>query len=430
MRCLQIQGGDPIRGSVVISGNKNAALPMIAAAMLSEEEIILHNVPDILDVRNMLAIAEALGAESKFQNGSLRLRAGSRFSSEPSLPADLCARIRASLLFAGPLAARYGSARVFPPGGDVIGRRRLDGHFYGLRKLGLEMREEDKCFHFSRQRKLQGADIFLDEASVTATEHIMMTACLAPGSTIIRNAACEPHVTQLAELLKAMGAQISGLDTNQLRIEGVKQLGGAEITLEGDHIEAASYLSLCAACGGQLTLTGKLPPRHYWMTRRIFERFGLNLILRPNLLTLESNSNLQIVPDFGNAIPVIADGPWPQFPSDMLSCLVTVATQARGTVLFFEKMFESRLYFVDKLISMGANIVVCDPHRVVVSGPARLSGCEIPSPDIRAGMALVIAACCAQGESILKNTAMLERGYSNLAANLRSLGCRVQEIEK
>lgn len=427
MHCLKIQGGNQISGSITIAGNKNAALPMIAAAMLSEEEVILHNVPDILDVRNMLAIAEVLGADYTFHNGSLRLRPN--LQAVTSLPAELCARIRASLLFAGPVATRCGEITIAPPGGDIIGRRRLDGHFYGLRKLGIEMQEENHCFHFIRRGQLQGADIFLDEASVTATEHIMMVAALAKGKTIIRNAACEPHVTQLAELLNAMGGKISGMDTNQLHIEGVPQLGGAELTLDGDHIEAASYLSLCAACGGQLTLTGKLPPRHYWMTRRVFERFGLDVVLRPNRITLENHSGLQVVPDFGHAIPVIADGPWPQFPSDMLSCMVTVATQARGTVLFFEKMFESRLYFVDKLIAMGANIVVCDPHRVVVSGPAQLHGCEIPSPDIRAGMALVIAACCANGESILKNTAMLERGYSHLAAKLLSLGCKVQESE-
>lgn len=428
MRYLHIKGPSQISGQVEISGNKNAALPMIAAALLTEEEVILHNVPDILDVRNMLEIIKDLGAEVEFQKDILQIKAKNINKSEIS--AQLCNKIRASMLFAGPLLTRCNEAKLFAPGGDVIGRRRLDGHFYGLKKLGASLDVSEKGFRFVLEKGLSGSDIFLDEASVTVTEHLLMTAALAKGKTIIRNAACEPHVSQLAELLNKMGAKITGIDTNLLIIEGVEKLHGAEFCIDGDHIEAASYISLCAACGGDLEIVGKISPHNYWMARRVFERLGQTFTLKPDYIQVKSDRNLEIVPDFGNLIPVISDGPWPQLPSDMMSCLITVATQVKGNVLFFEKMFESRLYFVDKLIAMGANAVACDPHRVLISGPAKLHGSEIPSPDIRAGMALIIAACCAEGESVVKNADMVYRGYSALPEKLRSLGCIIEEVEQ
>lgn len=424
MNSLIINGPARVQGSIRLSGNKNAALPMIAAAMLCDDDVVLHNVPDILDVRNMLAIAQSLGASVHHENGTLRINSAQVRHGD--VPEKLCTAIRASLLFAGPLCARFGSATLFAPGGDVIGRRRLDTHCYGLKKLGIQSRMEDNPYTFSRSGALHGSDMFLDEASVTATEHIMITACLAPGSTIIRNAACEPHVTQLAELLNAMGAKIGGMDTNRLGIVGVDKLHGAEFTIAGDHVEAASYLALCAATRGELEIHGRIAPHDYWMTRRVFERFGANFTLKPDFIAMK-NAELKIRPDIGNAIPVIADGPWPQFPSDMLSGMIAMATQCQGTVLFFEKMFESRMYFVDKLIAMGANAVACDPHRVVITGPTRLHGVAMSSPDIRAGMAMVTAACCAKGRSVINNADVIQRGYENLAGKLRAIGVDLQE---
>ncbi|MBR0458883.1 MAG: UDP-N-acetylglucosamine 1-carboxyvinyltransferase [Victivallales bacterium] len=427
MRSIRIEGGSKTDGVIRLGGNKNAALPMLVASILTKDEVILHNVPKIVDVEQMLEIARALGVQVSWEGDTLVLCA--KDVTGTVLPSELCRRIRTSLLFAGPLTARCGSARLAPPGGDVIGRRRLDGHFYGLQKLGVKIEATPYVFSFSRDKRLHGSEIFLDEASVTATEHILLTAVLSSGTTIIRNAACEPHVSQLAQLLNAMGARISGIESNILVVEGVSKLHGAEMTIGSDHVEAASFLSLCAVTGGQIELQGDIQPRHYWMTRRVFERFSLHFTLKPNLISMKVRSAPRLVKDLGNAIPVIADGPWPQFPSDMMSCLVVVATQARGTSLFFEKMFESRLYFVDKLVAMGANAVVCDPHRVVISGPVRLHGIEMSSPDIRAGMAMVVAAACARGTSVIYNAEMIYRGYSELVPKLNALGIQAQELE-
>ncbi len=427
MKAIVIDGGRAVDGAITLGGNKNAALPMIVAALLTRDEVVLHNVPDILDVRQMLNIAQALGVDVRHEADTVCLCA--KELQETTLPGALCRAIRTSLLFAGPLTARCGEAHLAPPGGDVIGRRRLDGHFYGLQKLGVKIEASPYAFHFRRENRLRGAEIFLDEASVTATEHLLLTAVLAQGTTVIRNAACEPHVTQLAQLLNAMGAKISGIESNILVIEGVSRLHGAEMTIGSDHVEAASFLSLCAVTGGQLELRGDIQPHHYWMTRRVFERFSLHFTLRPNCISMKVHRPPRLVKDLGNAIPAVADGPWPQFPSDMMSCLIVVATQARGTVLFFEKMFESRLYFVDKLAAMGANAVVCDPHRVVISGPARLHGVEMSSPDIRAGMAMVVAAACAKGTSTIHNAEMIYRGYSHLLPKLNALGVAAREIE-
>ena len=422
MSKLIIQGPCRIHGTLTPSGNKNAALPAIAASVLTGEEVVLRNMPDIVDVRNMLGVIHALGGKTNFAEGTARIDTGNLCKGE--IPEEQSGRIRTSLLFAGPLAIRLGNVYMGLPGGDMIGRRRFDTHFYGLRKLGISITEERGGFRFTAGR-LTPAEIFLDEASVTATEHILMTAAAIPGRTVLRNAACEPHVQQLAEMLNAMGARIEGAGTNTLQINGCDALHGCTCDIESDYVEAASYMALCAAAGGELTVTGNIAPHQYWMTRRIFERFNCPFTLLPGCICLKSPEELRILPDLNNAIPVISDGPWPQFPSDMMSCMIAMATQVRGTVLFFEKMFESRLYFVDKLIGMGASAIVCDPHRVVISGPARLHGAELTSPDIRAGMAIVIAACCAQGESVIHNIEMVYRGYQNLPEKLRSLGVKV-----
>ncbi|MGN0867065.1 MAG: UDP-N-acetylglucosamine 1-carboxyvinyltransferase [Oligosphaeraceae bacterium] len=429
MKALEIPGPQRAVGTLRVEGNKNAALPMIAAALLTEEPVLLHGVPPILDVRNMLEIARELGVRIQWQDGdSLLLQADTLRSSSPSQ--SLCHALRTSLLFAGPLAARTGEAHLPHPGGDVIGRRRIDPHLYGLERLGVVCTPKDGAYHFAKgPQGLHAAPLFLDEASVTATEHIMMTAVLAPGVTTLRNAACEPHVTQLAQLLNAMGADIQGVETNLLRIRGVEKLHGAEFTINADHVNAASYLALAAATGGEVELTGNLVPHDFWSTKRVFQRLGANLQLEPGRITLKQDEPLLVRPDLDNSMPTIADGPWPQFPSDMMSCLIVAASQARGSVLFFEKMFESRLYFVDRLISMGANAVICDPHRVVVAGPSRLHAAELLSPDIRAGMALVIAACCATGTSLIRNADMIERGYAHLTQSLNALHIQLQERE-
>lgn len=397
---------------------------MIAATLLTDQEIILHNVPDILDVKVMLEIAQRIGVIVEQEKSTLRLKTYKIRTTR--IPRKLCNRIRSSLLFAGPLLARCGKASLYTPGGDIIGRRRLDAHLYGLKSLGAEIISDNDLFKF-KAKSLHGRKLFFDEASVTATEHIMMAAATAKGCTVIRNAAAEPHVQDLAKLLIKMGAKISGLDTNTITIEGVEKLHGAEHTVVGDHIEAGTFLAMAAVTGGKVTIQGSVPG-HYWMIRRIFERFGIHFKLLPDRIHLPGNQELRIEPDFGNAIPVISDGPWPQYPSDMMSCTIVMATQAKGTVLFFEKMFESRIYFVDRLKNMGANAIICDPHRVVISGPAKLKAMEMSCPDIRAGMAMLIAALCADGSSIIHNIDMISRGYESIENKIASLGGKIKKV--
>lgn len=421
MQILKVEGGHPLGGEVRISGNKNAALPMIAAALLTDEPIVLHNLPDILDVNAMLSVAELLGADVSFSDHTATIRASRIRTSR--VPREWCSKMRTSILFAAPLVVRTGKAELFPPGGDVIGRRRLDGHFYGLETLGCQL-ECDELYSFTASERLKGRELFLDEASVTATEQILIAAATADGVTILRNAASEPHVTDLAELLNAMGAKISGLSSNTLTIEGVEKLHGTEFTVGGDHIEAGSFLSLAAATGAEMTILGTVP-RHYWMLRRVFERLGFEMVLNPDSIYFPGGQQPEIKRDFGGHTPVISDGPWPQFPSDMMSCSIVAATQCRGSVMFFEKMFESRIYFVDRLIAMGADAIVCDPHRVVINGPVQLHGATLSSPDIRAGMALLIAALCAKGNSTIHSCEMIFRGYENIVEKLRNLGAVV-----
>jgi UDP-N-acetylglucosamine 1-carboxyvinyltransferase len=424
MEQLKVCGAANISGEVTISGNKNAALPMIAALMLTDEEVILHNMPDILDVRTMLEIAGSLGASFEFKNNTLRFCC--KDIKDTVVSQELCSRNRTSILFAAPLLARCGQVELYPPGGDVIGRRRLDGHFYGLKTLGGIM-SGDWTYKFSAPHGLEGKELFLDECSVTGTEQIMMAAVLAKGVTTLYNAASEPHVQDLGYLLNAMGAKIEGLGSNTLTITGVEKLHGAEYTIVGDHIEAGSFLCLAAATGGEITVKGTVK-RHYWMLRRVFERLGLEVQLHSDHLFLPGGQSPKIICDYGGHMPQISDGPWPQYPSDMMSCTIVAATQCQGNVMFFEKMFESRIYFADKLISMGANAIVCDPHRVIISGKANLHGQIMSSPDIRAGMAMVIAALAAKGDSRIDHAEIIYRGYENLVEKLNNLGAVVEAV--
>lgn len=424
MESLRITGQRPISGDVTISGNKNAVLPMIPALLLTDEECVLHNVPDIRDVRSMLEIAGVLGAEFTFEKNTLRFKCSK--VRETTIPRELCAKNRTSILFAAPLICRCGKVELYPPGGDVIGRRRLDGHFYGLTKLGAEM-SGDLTYIFNAPSRLAGRELFLDESSVTATEQILLAAATAEGVTTLYNAACEPHVNDLANLLNEMGAKISGIGSNTLTIEGVEKLHRAEHTVIGDHIEAGSFLALAAATGGSITVHGT-NNRNHWMLRRVFERLGVKIELLGDRIFLPGGQTPEIQCDYGGHIPQISDGPWPHFPSDMMSCTIVAATQCKGTVMFFEKMFESRIYFADRLISMGANAIVCDPHRVVITGKANLHAQEMSSPDIRAGMAMVIAALCAKGTSTINHAEIIYRGYEDLISKLRGIGAEVEDI--
>ncbi|MBN2685427.1 MAG: UDP-N-acetylglucosamine 1-carboxyvinyltransferase [Pontiellaceae bacterium] len=416
-----IQGGSPVGGIFHPRGNKNAVLPMLAACVLTDQPVVLHNVPLINDVKVMLQLLESIGVSVELSDHTLTLCAGSLKTT--SLDQTLCARVRTSILLAGPLAARHGDAVIYPPGGDVIGRRRLDTHFYGLNALGVHI-ESAEAYAFSAHG-LSGTDMVLDEASVTATENILMAAVLAEGTSTIYNAACEPHVQDLACLLNKMGARISGIGTNKLIIEGVSVLSGAEHRVQPDYIEVGSFIAASAVTGGSLTIPDAGDPLALQVMKKTFSKMGVEWALGDGILTLPAKQSLEILPDIANATPKIEDGIWPAFPSDLMSVCIVLATQTKGTALFFEKMFESRMYFVDHLMAMGANIIQCDPHRVVVVGPTLLRGSKLTSPDIRAGMAMLIAACCAEGESVIENAQVIDRGYEAIEDRLRALGANI-----
>ncbi len=420
---LLIEGGIPLSGEITACGNKNAILPILAASLLTPEEVVLTNVPDIVDVRVMLELMGLMGVEISRDGDTVRLKAENL--SVDDLPEELCRKVRTSILFAGPLLHRCGRIKLFPPGGDVIGRRRLDAHFYGLRSMGAEIDEYN--LDFKAPNGLQGRDLFFDEASVTATEHILTAAVLARGTTIIRNAASEPHVQDLVAFLKELGADIQGDKTNTLTIRGVDFLRGAEHRIVSDHVEVGSFLALAAATGGSITIRDTVRS-HFWMINRVFNRFNLHLQFSADSVRLAAGQVPAVQKDVGGAIPRVDDGPWPQFPSDLMSAMMVMATQAEGTVLFFEKMFESRIYFVDPLIQMGASIIVCDPHRAVITGKTQLRGLPVRSPDIRAGMALLIAALCATGTSRVQNAHIIDRGYPNIEDKLRTLGAKIERV--
>ncbi len=417
-----IEGGFPIKGTVRASGNKNAALPCIAAAILSAEPVILRNLPEIEDMQVMLDIFTALGGTvEKLQANDYSLHIPTVTRND--IPLALSVKIRASILFAGPLIARTGKAILPPPGGDVIGRRRLDTHFLALTELGARV-EIDGQFNFTAN-KLIGQDIFLDEASVTATENAVMAAVLAEGKTEITNAASEPHVQDLCKMLNSMGASISGIGSNILTIHGVTALHGTDYTIGPDYMEIGSFIGLAAATRGSITITG-IEPADMRPIRLAFNKLGIRWDIDGKSLSVPDRQTLQVNCDLGGMIPKIDDAPWPGFPPDLTSIMTVVASQVEGTVLIHEKMFESRMFFVDKLIGMGARITLCDPHRAVVSGPSVLHGSDLVSPDVRAGMAMVIAALCARGESVIRNVYQIERGYENLTERLQALGARIE----
>ena len=420
-----IEGGFPIKGTVQASGNKNAALPCIAAALLTAEPVTLKNIPDIEDTGVMLEILKALGADVQ-NTASHEWRITCANVKRNDIPAELSKKIRASILFAGPLVARTGKAIMPPPGGDVIGRRRLDTHFLALTELGARVTTEGK-FEFSAN-KLVGTDIFLDETSVTATENAVMAAVLAEGRTDITNAASEPHVQDLCNMLNSMGAKISGVGSNILHIDGVKKLGGTEYSIGPDFMEIGSFIGLAAATHGSVTITG-VRERDMRPLRISYGKLGIRWEIEGDVLTVNAAQEMKVNTDLGGMIPKVDDSPWPGFPPDLTSIMTVVATQVEGTVLIFEKMFESRMFFVDKLINMGARITLCDPHRAVVTGPSTLHGDHLVSPDVRAGMAMVIAAMAAHGESVISNVYQIERGYEHLVERLQALGAHITRVD-
>ncbi|MGQ9662100.1 MAG: UDP-N-acetylglucosamine 1-carboxyvinyltransferase [Kiritimatiellia bacterium] len=419
-----IHGGKRLRGRLTVMGNKNAALPMLAACVLTDEPVQLRNLPLIEDVRVMLDILDSLGVSISLRGHTVTLcAAGIR---RYRLPEQLCRKVRSSILFAGPLVARHHRAVLFPPGGDVIGRRRLDPHLDGLRQLGIGVSMHEQ--YTFEQRRFRGTHVLLEEASVTATENVVMAATLAPGKTTIFNAACEPHVQDLCHMLNAMGARISGIGTNQLTIEGVSALHGTPHEISPDYVEAVSFIAAAAVTSGEI-LVEPFDLSSMNVVARQFRKLGLRWNASATSVHLPPQQRLRIRNDLGQAIPKIEDGPWPAFPSDLMSVAIVIATQAEGTMLFFEKMFESRMFFVDRMIAMGARIILCDPHRVIVNGPARLHGTHLSSPDIRAGMALVLASLCAKGTSVIGNAEIIDRGYERVAQRLRMLGAEIERVK-
>ena len=425
MEKFVIEGGHPIEGRVRPNGNKNEALPCLAATLLTDEPVTLNNVPRIADVKVMLEVIADLGGEFEW-TGDHQLRVHTAEVDKTDLDTGLCKKIRSSILFAGSMLGREGQCQLPPPGGDVIGRRRVDTHFLALQELGADIEIAEDGYHFTSD-ELVGTDIFMDEASVTATENALMAASTAKGKTRLQNAACEPHVQGLSRMLSKMGARIDGIGTNILEIQGSKDLWGCEHTIGPDYLEIGSFAGLSALTPGDLTIEGVVP-KDLRMIRLVFERIGVETELEGDDLVVPGNQEMEIQDDLHGAIPTIDDAPWPQFPTDMMSIAITVATQSDGTVLFFEKMFEGRMFFVDSLISMGARIVFCDPHRVVVAGPSQLYGATLESPDIRAGMALLIAALAAKGESTIYNIRQIDRGYERIDEKLRSLGAEIARV--
>ena len=420
-----IEGGFPIHGTITASGNKNAALPCIAATLLSAEPVILHNIPEIEDTSVMLNILQSFGVKiTNIKKHSWKIEA--KTVNPECIPKELSKKIRASILFAGPLLARCGKAQMLPPGGDVIGRRRVDTHFLALEQLGARI-EVNGSFNFTAN-KLVGTDIFLDETSVTATENAIMASVLAEGQTKITNAACEPHIQDLCDMLNSMGAKITGIGSNILYIDGVKELHGTEFTIGPDYMEIGSFIGLAAATKGSITING-IKNLDLRPLKIGFAKLGITWRLDGDSLKVSQVQEMKTNADIGSRIPKIDDSPWPGFPPDLTSIMTVVATQVEGTVLIFEKMFESRMFFVDKLMTMGAQITLCDPHRAVVVGPTTLHGEHLVSPDVRAGMAMVIAAMAACGKSRISNVYQIERGYEHLVERLKELGAHIETVD-
>lgn len=419
-----IEGNRPLSGKIKAGGNKNAALPCLCAALLTDQKVVLRNIPEIEDVKVMINVMRELGVEiEKIEDGVFSLEA--KNINTVVVPKEGAQKMRASILLAGPLLARCRRAVLPPPGGDVIGRRRLDTHFLAFEALGAEI-HIDSEFKIQGDR-LVGADLFLDEASVTATENAVMAAVLSEGKTTITNAACEPHVQDLCRMLCAMGANITGIGSNLLFIEGVRELHGADFTIGADFMEVGSFIGLAAVTHSRLEIENACP-EHMRMTQLAFEKLGIRWEVNGNNIIVPAEQKLKVKADLGGAVPKIDDAPWPGFPADLTSIMTVVASQVEGMVLIHEKLFESRMFFVDKLISMGARIVLCDPHRAVVSGPSKLHGAKLSSPDVRAGMAMIIAALCAEGVSKIQNIYQIERGYENIVGKLISIGAAIERV--
>ena len=420
-----VEGGHPLSGTITPSGNKNAAQPLLAATLLTDEEVVLKNIPRIGDIACIVEILRDLGAEVR-ETGPHELTVCARNLKRTRLRADLCSKVRGSFMFAGPLLARYGSATIPRPGGDRIGRRRVDTHLMAMEALGSVI-HTNHIYEMKAPRGLTGADIFLDERSVTGTENALMAAVMARGTTVIRNAASEPHVQELCHLLNQMGGRITGIGTNELTVEGVSSLGGGVHTIGPDYMEVGSFICLAAATNSEIRIRNAAP-EYMRFSNMIYRRLGVEMKILGDDIVVPQYQKLEIVPDVGDAIPRISDDPWPGFPADLMSSAIVVATQARGTVLFFEKMFEARMYWLDRLIDMGAKIIICDPHRAVVVGPSKLYGERLTSPDIRAGMALIIASLCAEGESVISNIEQIDRGHEQIDKRLRQLGARIRRV--
>jgi UDP-N-acetylglucosamine 1-carboxyvinyltransferase len=428
MEKFVVQGGYRLEGALTPTGNKNAALPILAATLLTDEPVVLSNIPRIRDVEMMISILESLGSRVEWMDAaSVRVRTDLPSCETIHLNKQYSSEIRASILFAGPLVARGKNVWFPPPGGDVIGRRRLDTHFIALESLGARVSTEKQGFSI-RAGKLAGARIFLDEPSVTATENALMASVFASGTTRLRNAASEPHVQDLIDFLNSLGARISGAGSNILAIEGVGSLGGGSWRVVNDHIEVGSFISLAAVTGSEITIKSA-EVRHLDMILLGFSKLGVKVRIEGDDVIVPGDQRLVVCNDHFGEIPTVYDAPWPGFPTDLTSIAVVTATQSSGTILVFEKMFDGRLFFVDKLASMGARIVLCDPHRVVVAGPSKLFGAELVSPDIRAGMALLIASLCAEGESVIHNIGQIDRGYLRLEERLRGVGARIERVK-
>jgi UDP-N-acetylglucosamine 1-carboxyvinyltransferase len=421
-----VTGGRALKGTVRPAGNKNAALPILAATLLADGPCRIENVPHIRDVETLLELLGYLGATARW-DGANTVEVDAARAQPTELAPALAAKIRASILLAGPLLARFGRVSLPPPGGDVIGRRRVDTHLLALEQLGAQITVG--ATYKMEARGLTGADIFLDEPSVTGTENALMAAVAAQGTTVLRNAASEPHVQDLARFLVALGAEIEGIGTNILTVRGGRALRGTTHALGPDHIEIGSFIGLAAVTNGAITIDG-VRAEDLRSTLFAFDRLGVRPRLEGTRLIVDADQERRIRADFGGHVPKLEDGPWPQFPADLMSIAIVAATQCEGLLLVFEKLFESRLFFVDKLISMGARIVLCDPHRAVIAGPAELRGSVVESPDIRAGMAMLLAALAAEGESTIHNIGQIERGYERIDERLRGLGAQIERVDE
>jgi len=424
-----IEGGYPLSGEMTPAGNKNSALPLLAACLLTEEPVILHNIPDIRDVQNMRSLLESLGVEFEPIDGHC-WRVNAREIRPAGLDPDLCRQIRASILLAGPMVARIGELHLPPPGGDIIGRRRVDTHLLALESLGVKsVYDRSERFFYFKTNGLKGGNILLDEASVTATENAIMAAVLAPGTTILRNAASEPHIQELCHFLNLLGGQIENIGSNTLYINGVSRLRGGEFTIGPDYLEVVSFIGASVVTKGTIRIL-KAAPQYLDMIAIVFKRLGVQWQVEGEDVLVPEDQSLTVAPDLGDAIPEISVMPWPAFPTDLMSIAIVVATQSRGSVLFHDWMYPSRMFFIDKLVGMGAQIVLCDPHRCIVQGPTTLYGEKMESPDIRAGMALLLATLAAEGKSVIRNVGQIDRGYERVDEKLRALGARIERVSE